>query len=58
MQFFQSPLHYRTLERNKDKNLKMNNDDFDPFMIFPDRNLTEIVWWCKNMKTLSGKCIR
>jgi hypothetical protein len=27
-------------------------------MIFPDRNLTEIVWWCKNMKTLSGKCIR
>lgn len=26
---FEGPLHYRTLERNKDRNLNMNNDNYD-----------------------------
>ena len=47
---FQGPLHYRALERDKNKNLKMNNDDFDSFMICSDRSLAEILWWCNNVK--------
>lgn len=40
---FEDPLHYRTLERNKDRNLKMNNDNYDSLMICSDENQNHAV---------------
>lgn len=55
---FEDPLHYRTLKRNKDRNLKMNNDNYVSLIICSDESLMEIKWWCDNLQKLNGKPIR
>lgn len=54
MAVFKGPLHYRTLERDKDQNLKLNNDDYNSFMTCSVESINEIKWWCRNIQSLNS----
>lgn len=51
---FERPLHYRTLERDKDQNLKLNNNDYNSVMTCSVESINEIKW-CRNIQSLNGK---
>lgn len=45
------PLHYRALERDEDRILKMNINNNDPSMICYNECHIELNWWCDNLQT-------
>ena len=42
-------LYYRSLEIKKTNALKINNEDFDKFMILSKENKPNIYWWKSNI---------
>ena len=46
-----APLHYKPLEKVKEKELKIHKGNFDSFMIISNQILPSIEWWINNMKS-------
>ena len=53
-----APLHYRSLERDKIKNLAVYNGDYDSPIALSQESTTEVIWWSENVEKLNGKFIR
>ena len=51
-------LHYRNLERDKIKHLRINYDDVNAFMTVSEANKSDIKWLLENVKIENGKLIR
>ena len=49
------PLHYRHIEADKERNLKLNQGNFDAPMILSCDSLEEIRWWSSNIQSSSRK---
>lgn len=52
------PLHYRSLERDKILNLKLNSNNFDSVMVPSLVSRKDIVWWLENIDNMNGKSIK
>lgn len=52
------PLHYRALERDKVRNLAINNNNFDALMCPSIESVNEMKWWLDNLENSNGKLIR
>jgi hypothetical protein len=53
-----APLHYRSLERDKIKNLAVYNGDYDSPIALSQESTTEVIWWSENVEKMNGKSIR
>jgi len=51
-------LHYRSLERDKIKNLAIYNGDYDSPIALSQESATEVIWWCENVEKLKGTFFR
>ena len=51
-------LHYRNLERDKIKHLRINYDDVNVFMTVSEASKSDIKWLLENVKIENGKLIR
>ena len=51
-------MHYRSLERDKIKNLAVYNGDYDSPITLSQESTTEVIWWSENVVKLNGKSIR
>ena len=53
----EAPLHYRTLEREKVKNLGISGD-YNSKMVLSTKAKFQISWWADNIRSKNGKKIR
>ena len=53
-----APLHYRSLEKDKVKNLAIYNGDYDSPIALSQESTTKFIWWSANVEKLNGKSIR
>ena len=51
-------LYYRNLEKDKIKNLRLDNDDYNAAMVILETIKCEIKWWLENIEINNGKLIR
>jgi hypothetical protein len=51
-------LHYRNLERDQIKHLRINYDDLNAFMTVSEASKSDIKWLLENVKIENGKLIR
>ena len=49
------PLHYRQIEVDKERNLKLNQGNFDALMSLSSDSLGEVCWWFSNIQSASKK---
>ena len=49
------PLHYRQIEVDKERNLKLNQGKFDALMTLSCDSLSEGCWWFSNIQSASKK---
>ena len=47
------PLHYRQIEVDKERNLKLNQGKFDALMTLSSHSLSEVCWWFSNIQSAS-----
>ena len=48
------PLHYRVLERDKNKALKSSKGNFEAKMRLSDEGKSEVLWWKENIDSMSA----
>ena len=51
------PLHYRHIEVDKERNLKLNQGNYDSFMTLSHGSLEEVHWWSANIQTASRRIL-
>ena len=53
-------MHYRSLERDKLKNLAVYNGDcdYDSLISLSQESNTDVIWWSGNVEKFNGKSIR
>ena len=49
------PLHYRHIENDKERNLKLNQGNYNSLMILSSDSLEEVHWWSANVQTASRR---
>ena len=49
------PLHYRHIEVDKERNLKLDQGYFDTLMTLSRDSLSEVCWWFSNIQSASKK---
>jgi len=49
------PLHYRQIEVDKERNLKLNQGNFDALMTLSSDSQSEVCWWFSNIQSASKK---
>ena len=51
-------MHYRHIEIDKDRNLKLYQGNYDSFMSLSHGSLEEIHWWSANIQTASRRILQ
>jgi len=49
------PLHYRQVEVDKERDLKLNQGNFDALMTLSSDSSSEACWWFSNIQSASKK---